>query len=547
MHRGTAARRRALLVVAVAIAGAVGCGISLGAQSATPLVAVRCPLPVPAPFSQLTPPAVTIRLMAEGEFPAPDVAAARAMVVLIRDLLNERAPVELLSSVDVQRRIVPSIITASDLRGLSRRGRLLTAMVRRQGDSVVVMWNVRTVGGRKGVVVPMRRLTTRIDDLTRAAVAIAEHAAQSSVSSTQSIGTAPPPLGSVEAGESYIFGLAEALSTTPAALRRSRAALAKAAVLAPGSADAWRWVARVELALIEWNRDAGPSELKGLNASLLANAMRAATLAPRSAGSQSLLAMANLFNGSRQRADMAASVAYTLDEGSPDLARLTAALMRIRGDDARALDHLRTAVRMTPRDGPMLVELAGLARMRNETRLACYALNAAIKADEDLAPAYAMRALVRAELGERRAAWADAETATRLGHPEWGERAGSVLDAKYGDRAHAAVRLQALGGLDARPTNFLDALFLAEAAVAVANPGVVPKLANAWPCTELRRAALLRDFRSIGAAIVDDCLKKPVLGSAAEQRIVGASGSIWAAVERMAAYVQHAFGRLAGR
>lgn len=501
-------RRLAVCTVTAIVFGAT----SAGAQSATPLGAALCPAPVPAPFSQLSPPAVTLRLMAEGRFPAPDVAAARALVVMIRDLLNERAPVELLASLDVQSRIVPSALTPNDLRNLPNGSRLVTAMVRRVGDSVVVMWSVRIAGRDTPLNAPMQRMTTRIDDLPRAALAIAEAASQASVASFQSLGTAPLPLGNVEAGRAYVLGLAEAQSTEPEALRRSRASLAQAAALVPNVADLWRWLARVEYALIDWNRDAGPNELNGIRVAMLANATRAAQLAPRSAGSQTLLAMAYLLTGAREQAEIAAAAAVKLDAGSPEVGRMTASVLRMRGDDARALDQLRLAVRLAPRDGPLLVELAGLARMRKEAGLACYALNAAIAADEELAPAYAMRALVRAELGERRSAWADAETATRLGHPEWGERAGSVLDAKYGVFSNATVRLRPLGGVRARPTNYLDAVFLAQAAVAVSQSAVVPQLADAWPCTELRRAALVRDFRALGIRFTDECEKPTKVG-----------------------------------
>lgn len=510
-------RSGACLLVTVILAVRFGTVGPLQAQSATSLVAARCPAPVPAPFSEMTAPAVTIRLMAEGQFPAPEVAAARALVVLIRDVLIERAPVEVLSSIDVQRRIVPSIVTANDLRGLPRGGRLLTAMVRRIGDSVLVIWNLRSIADRPVGTVQLQRVTTRIDDLARAAVTLADAAARASVASVQSIGTATPSLGSVEAGESYIFGLAEALSATPTALRRSRAALTKAASLASNVGDIPRWLARVEYAMIEWNRDAGPNELKGLQLAMLTDAKRAVELAPRSSASRSVFAMANLMNGKQELAEATASEAMSLDAGSPELARLTAALLRVRGDDARALDHLRKAARMSPRDGPLLVELARLARMRNDPRLACYALNAAISADQELAPAYAMRALVRGALGERRSAWADAETATQLGHPEWGERVGAILDKKYGVVSQAAVRLRPLGGLDAKPTNYLDALFLGEVSVALAQQGVVPRLVTALPCTDLRRAALLRDFKVIGASIADTCARKVPRAAAARQ------------------------------
>ena len=44
-----------------------------------------------------------------------------------------------------------------------------------------------------------------------------------------------------------------------------------------------------------------------------------------------------------------------------------------------------------------------------------------------------MRALVRANLGDRRGGWADAELAARLGRPEWGAAATALIDISMGD------------------------------------------------------------------------------------------------------------------
>ena len=185
--------------------------------------------------------------------------------------------------------------------------------------------------------------------------------------------------------------------------------------------------------------------------------------------------------------------------------RVSALLDRVRGNDVRALEQLRAAAGRDPRDASLLVDLASLARLRGDSVLACHALNAAVAADADLASSYALRALVRAGLGELREAWADAEIATRLGHPEWGERAAAVLDAKYSERINAVNRLRSLGGTSATPSNYLDALLLAQASAALATPAVPARIASGLPCTSPLRPVLLRDLKSFGVVTTDVC------------------------------------------
>ena len=511
----SAARRRAFLASAVLVVH----GGSLGAQSPNTVPAAVCPLPPPAPFSGISPPSVTVRLMAEGEFPDADVSAARAINLLMRDLITDRAPVGVLSTVDVQRKIAPSVASASDLRGIADGGKLLTAIVKRSGDSITVVFNIRSAGRESRLAAQMRRISIRVDDVARAAMVLAEAAVQASAVSITSMGTASPALGSVEAGDAYVIGLAEALSTTPDALRRARASLVKAAILAPSVADTWRWRARVEYSLIEWNRGAGPNALRGLQVTLVSSAVKSARLAPRSVGALVTLANAYLASGDRVKAETTLAVAHTLHADGPEVGRLSASLSRIRGNDAIALTELREAVRLSPRDGALLVELANLSRLRGDASVACHALNAAILSDDELAPAYALRALVRAELGERREAWVDAEVATRLGHPEWGERVAAVLDAKYGNADQATERLRPLGGLRAIPANYLDAVLLAQAAMAVSRGGSVTNLANAWPCKDLRRGAIVRDLRTLGVIVTDKCNTLTTFGSATTRRL----------------------------
>ena len=97
---------------------------------------------------------------------------------------------------------------------------------------------------------------------------------------------------------------------------------------------------------------------------------------------------------------------------------------------------------------------------------ACQLLNEAIDRDARSAPAYALRALVRARGGEVRAAFADAEVVTQLGRPVWGNSLRVVTLRRSGDTTTARRVLRGLVA-DARrrtgPLPFWDARFLANA------------------------------------------------------------------------------------
>lgn len=95
---------------------------------------------------------------------------------------------------------------------------------------------------------------------------------------------------------------------------------------------------------------------------------------------------------------------------------------------------------------------------------ACQLLNAAIERDARSAPAYALRALVRAQGGEVRASFADAEVVTQLGRPIWGNSLRAVALRRTGDTTAARQQLRRLMA-DARrrtgPIPFWDARFMA--------------------------------------------------------------------------------------
>jgi hypothetical protein len=97
---------------------------------------------------------------------------------------------------------------------------------------------------------------------------------------------------------------------------------------------------------------------------------------------------------------------------------------------------------------------------------ACQLLNTAIDRDARSAPAYALRALVRARSGEFRSAFADAEVVTQLGRPLWGNSLRAVALRRTGDTTAARRQVRALLAETRQrtgPLPFWDARFLATA------------------------------------------------------------------------------------
>ncbi len=474
------------------------------AQNAANVPPAICRGTVPVLFASMTAPTVLVRIRAEGDLPDLDAAAARALLLLTRDALSERSPAALRSRINVDRAIASPASAVDDVRDLDDGSKLLTVTVQRTRDSVTLLWMLRTVGSE---VTPTRseRMIMPIQDLSRGALMLAQMAARASSPTAVSLGAVPSPLPSAEAGNIFVVALAEALSPTPAALSRARTLLVRATTLAPSNADVWRWRARVEQTLIDWNTSVDPSVVRGLRASVLSSAARAVKLAPRSNGAQVSLAEAYLGNNEREKAVLALLDVAGRKPDHPGMQRVAARYRRLRGNDARALDQFIAAVEADPRNAQLLVELASIARLRGDITLACHALNAAVAADAELASSYALRALVRASFGERREGWADAEVATRLGHPEWGERAAAVLDARFAERNTAVARLLPLGGMSAKPVNYLDAMLLAEASLAVTARGTAVKVATGLACDSSLRPLLLRDLQSLGVQPADAC------------------------------------------
>jgi tetratricopeptide (TPR) repeat protein len=472
----------------------------LAAQRTGGVPAARCPAPVPGFANTAIAPAVTVRLMAEGEFPDADAAAARALVMMLRDALVERAPVRSLTQIRVDRNIAATVQAAGDLAGIPNGKAVMSIIVQRVKDSISVSWNSRTAGvAARGIsAVPAnRRLSVRLDEIARVTSALTD-AIITAVGATPPRDSLPAPLASVEAADAYVLGLAEALSVTPDALARARAALLRATTVSPTTASAWRFRATVEHQLADWYRQGTAQPRDALRRSALESATRATLLSPRSRAAALALADVYVAAGARSKAETLLRGAAGIGMPVTDL-RL-ARLARLTNDDARAYTILRTAIERAPWDAAMLTDYAQLARTRGDRPAACHALNLAISSDAEFAPAYVLRGMLRAELGERREAWADVEVATRLGHPEWGERAAAILDVRYGEANDAAGRLRPFGGLAAQPTNALEAFFLAQAIAASASTTQRAPMLAALRCGGAQPQVLARD---VAAAVRD--------------------------------------------
>lgn len=136
--------------------------------------------------------------------------------------------------------------------------------------------------------------------------------------------------------------------------------------------------------------------------------------------------------------------AVALDPSNPAVLREYGQSLAQAGQESRAMSVLQRAVSFDPGRGELLMTLGELAFNDHHDADACALLNQAIHNDALLAPAWALRAQVRARHDDLRYAWADAETAVRLGNALLGESAAALVDLTARDTTRALERLQDL-------------------------------------------------------------------------------------------------------
>lgn len=285
-------------------------------------------------------------------------------------------------------------------------------------------------------------------------------------------GTRTAPIGGLPAVEDYLAasadtaaGAARAARRASAAVRRSSAAYThflrgeyqrglhtaagyRAAVAQYDSAvraDPTFVTALTRLALADasvlhwgwWNIDSVTRRTlvaQGDSATARARRLDPASAAARTAHGAMLLA------GNPAAWDAAARVLRTAVDRDPHSAsalRWYGRALLEGGDDAGAHRAFDRAVALDPEDALSLYELARIARVQRDPRAACVLLDSAVAVDPATAAPYALRALVRAHFGQLRYAWADAEIASRLGWPGWGDAATAVVDVAAHDSTSA--------------------------------------------------------------------------------------------------------------
>jgi Tfp pilus assembly protein PilF len=133
--------------------------------------------------------------------------------------------------------------------------------------------------------------------------------------------------------------------------------------------------------------------------------------------------------------------AITLDAHNPTILEHYGRALAQTDERAAAVDMLHRAAALVPRDAEILTTLAEIALAEKNDSEACGLLNAAIAADALYGPAWATRAVLRTRHGDLRFAWADAETATKVGAGLLGESAGALVDLAARDTVRARTRL----------------------------------------------------------------------------------------------------------
>ena len=136
--------------------------------------------------------------------------------------------------------------------------------------------------------------------------------------------------------------------------------------------------------------------------------------------------------------------AIALDGTDPLVLREYGRALAQAGQEDRAMAILQRAATVDPGRGELFLTLGELALNQHRDADACALLNQAIENDALLAPAWALRAEVRARHDDLRYAWADAETAARLGNTLLGESAAAMVDLTARDTTRALERLQDL-------------------------------------------------------------------------------------------------------
>jgi tetratricopeptide (TPR) repeat protein len=254
---------------------------------------------------------------------------------------------------------------------------------------------------------------------------------------------AEPSTQNSEAYADFLTGIELLDQRERSALPAAIASLDKAWRADPAFTDAWVRIARAYVRLLDRGGMSERDEEAVRTASLEATD-RALALDPRR--SEAWVARAMLLERRNPRTLTGVRDAYeralAVDPNDFEAHRRLGNLLGQLGEFERAAAHLRSSLFLEPERSRVLTDLAELRLSQGRFGDACAILNAALDADPGAIDAYILLVLARIPLHEYRAAWADAETAMRLGSPTQGEAVSLLVDLAAEDTVAALARVR---------------------------------------------------------------------------------------------------------
>jgi len=219
----------------------------------------------------------------------------------------------------------------------------------------------------------------------------------------------------------------------------------RAVQIDPRFAEAHAKLALIDAEVLDDNDVNSQVEATQLAREVRAATDRAISLDSTSATAWLAVARSWVLEG-RPAADWTQAFARAIAHDSTNPAILAAFGNALAQTNERARAHalLERASALDPGKAELWTSLAELAVAEKRDVDACGLLNRAILEDALYAPAWALRAIVRGRHDDLRFAWADAETAERLGSTLLGESAAALIDLTARDTVRARERLTIL-------------------------------------------------------------------------------------------------------
>lgn len=472
----------------------------LRAQTLAPTPPAVCTAQTASPVAALTDTSaingVVVRLSANATGKPTDAHLAKALSALTAERLQMlvEAPVRSRFDVALARSANNSNTAVSDGRVLGVRW-VVAGRAERHNDTVTVTWNV--LDSRSGVVRGSgitRDALVHLDGLSNS---LATSIATKIGVSTPTASTLPksaPMARSVPAFEAYLEGLFEFDSFDPALVRRAIVALQRAVTQEPTLQPAWTALAESLTRLVEFGEGGSARGRSQRSRDALMAANRALALAPRDARSLVVLAQLHLLRdepiAAAQVIDGLRVVAPTSDE----LRWLAIELAMVKGDAKGISQSLDTTLQQFARNTRTLFTRAEIERRHGQLGAACTSLNRLLVLEPTWAPAYVQRALVRTSLGDLRGGWQDAEMATRLGQPSWGNMVSALIDFSVNDSLRTRARLKnapPIGSGTVLP--WLDALLQGAVWRATGQPERALRALSVTPCDDPHRRQFVGD------------------------------------------------------